>query len=257
MDFRGNGRPLSDGGIDKICDILGVSEPEIWAVLNVETRGFGFLKDRRPQILFERHIFRRLTNGKYDAGSPDISNKNPGGYVGGSGEYTRLERAMALDPENALKSASWGIGQVMGFNHTVAGYPTVYKMVEDSVREEDSQILAMANFIKGSNLSGSLQRRNWTSFARGYNGRDFKKNEYDTRLAAAHGKYQVTLPDLSLRSAQAALYYLGIEPGPIDGFRGRLTRSALVQFQQSRHLPVSGEFDEETETKLLSEAFPA
>ena len=74
MKFKNQGHPLNDEGMDQICSALGVSEPEVWAVLTVETHGFGFFKDRRPQILFERHIFHRLTNGKHDTGYEDISN---------------------------------------------------------------------------------------------------------------------------------------------------------------------------------------
>jgi hypothetical protein len=48
------------------------------------------------------------------ADRPDISNPKPGGYKGGAGEYSRLEAAMTLDKEAALKSASWGLAQVMG-----------------------------------------------------------------------------------------------------------------------------------------------
>jgi hypothetical protein len=257
MDFLDQGRPLSDEGMDQVCEALGVAEPEIWAILTVETRGFGFLEDRRPLILFERHIFRRLTDGAYDAGHPDISNSNPGGYVGGPAEYARLEKAMELAREAALQSASWGIGQVMGFNCKMAGFSDVGAMVADMVRDEDAQLLAVATFIKASNLSGALRRNNWTSFARGYNGRDFKKNEYDTRLAAAYAKYKTMLPDLVLRQAQAALLYLGMDPGPVDGLRGRRTRSALIQFQESHGLPVSGELDDDTGVPLFAEAFPA
>lgn len=256
MNFQGQGRPLSDEGMDRICNTLGVAEPEVWAVLTVETRGFGFLRDRRPQILFERHIFHRLTEGIHDAGNADISKEKPGGYVGGPGEYTRLEKAMNLDREAALKSASWGIGQVMGFNHEVAGFADIDAMVTDMVKDENAQLLAMANFIKGNNLAGSLQQQNWESFARGYNGPNFKKNEYDTLLAAAHAKYKIFLPDLDLRTAQAALVYLGIDPGPIDGLRGNRTRSALIQFQERSGLPETGELDYDTESTLLAEAFP-
>jgi hypothetical protein len=257
MNFYDQGRPISDEGMDQVCENLGVADPEVWAILTVETRGFGFLEDRRPQILFERHIFHRLTDGKFDADNADISNPKPGGYVGGSDEYARLEKALGLDREVALQSASWGIGQVMGFNHEVAGFGTVDAMLTAMVKDEDSQLLAMANFIKGNGLDGALRRQNWTSFARGYNGKDFKKNEYDTRLAAAHAKYKTILPDLGLRTAQAGLLYLGINPGPIDGLRGRRTRSALIQFQETHGLPATGELDDETEAKLLSEAFPA
>jgi hypothetical protein len=256
MEFQGKGRPITDGGIDEICSVLGVLEAEIWAVLTVETRGFGFLPDRRPQILFERHKFHSLTQGRHDAGNADISNSNAGGYVGGAGEYPRLQKAIALDREKALQSASWGIGQVMGFNFALAGYTSVDALVSGAVKDEDAQLLAMSNFIKESNLAKALQRQNWASFARGYNGAGYKKNEYDTRLAGAHAKFKTTLPDLGLRTAQVALLYLGFAPGPIDGFRGRRTRSALTLFQEQSGLPVSGELDRDTETKLLSAAFP-
>jgi len=256
MDFQAQGRPLNDEGMKQVCDLLEVLDPEIWAVLTVETRGFGFLQDRRPQILFERHIFRRWTNGKFDAGNSNISSTKPGGYVGGSGEYPRLEKAMQLDQEAALQSASWGIGQVMGFNFKVAGFSSVDALVAAMVKDENSQLLAMANFIKGEGLANALQRQNWTSFARGYNGPDFKKNEYDTRLAAAHAKFKTILPDLHLRTAQAALLYLGINPGPIDGFRGRRTRAALIQFQERHGLVETGELDAGTEDRLLAEVFP-
>jgi hypothetical protein len=255
MNFQNQGRPLSDQGMDQICNTLGVAEPEVWAVLTVETRGFGFLQDRRPQILFERHIFHKLTNSRHDTGNADISNEKSGGYVGGPGEYARLEKAMRLDQEAALQSASWGIGQVMGFNYEVAGFATIDAMVADMVKDENAQLLAMANFIKGHNLAGALQRQSWVSFARGYNGTDFKKNEYDTRLAAAYAEYKTILPDLTLRTAQAALLYLGLDPGSIDGLRGRRTRSALMQFQERSGLPETGELDHDTESKLLAEAF--
>jgi hypothetical protein len=255
MDFQSKGRPLSDEGMDRVCSTLGVSEPEVWAVLTVETRGFGLLQDRRPQILFERHIFHRLTDGRHDSEDTNISNAKAGGYIGGPSEYTRLETAMRLDREAALQSASWGIGQVMGFNFKVAGFAGIDEMVAAMVKDEDAQLLAMANFIKGNNLAGALQHRSWASFARGYNGPGFKKNEYDTRLAAAHAKYSVILPDLSLRTAQAALMYLGIDPGPIDGLRGRRTRSGLIRFQEQSGLPETGELDDDTENKLLDTVF--
>ncbi|MGV1099094.1 N-acetylmuramidase domain-containing protein [Thiovibrio sp. JS02] len=256
MNFQNQGRPLNEEGMEQVCKTLEVTEPEIWAVLTVETRGFGFLKDRRPQILFERHIFQRLTKGKHAPGNAEISNARPGGYTGGSGEYARLEMAMRLDRKAALESASWGIGQIMGFNYKVAGFASIDAMIAAMVEDENSQLLATANFISGKGLAGALQRRNWVSFARGYNGPDFKKNEYDTRLAAAHAKNKTMLPDLSLRAAQVSLMYLGFDPGPIDGLRGRRTRSALLLFQERWGLPATGDLDPDTENTLLSRAFP-
>jgi len=255
MEFQAQGRPFDRDGMQRTCDLLGVSQPEVWAVLTVETKGFGFLPDRRPQILFERHIFHKLTNGRHDAGNAEVSNASAGGYIGGAGEYPRLEKAMALDRDAALQSASWGVGQVMGFNHGIAGFPSVSELVDAMVEDENAQLLAVASFIKNTKLSGALQRQDWRAFAAGYNGADFAKNHYDTKLAEAHIKYKKDLPNLSLRVAQAALTYLRLDPGPVDGVIGQRTRAALTAYQQRATLPQTGALDATTESTLLAEAF--
>ena len=78
QEFVGKSLALSSDGLAKAAQSLSVQAPEVWCVLSVETSGCGFLADRRPQILFERHIFHRLTGGRYDDG--DISDPTPGGY---------------------------------------------------------------------------------------------------------------------------------------------------------------------------------
>jgi len=256
MEFHSQGRPFDKDGMTRACDALGVGLSELWTVLAVETKGFGFLVDRRPQILFERHIFHKLTQGRHDAGNGDVSNQESGGYAGGSKEYPRLEKAMQLDHDAALQSTSWGVGQVMGFNHKLVGFPNVEAMVDAMVQNENMQLLAAANFIKNNDLSAALQRQDWRAFAKGYNGADFKKNEYDIRLAKAHAEYKQALPDLSLRTAQAALTYLGFSPGPIDGILGRRTMDALTAYQKLARIPQTGALDPTTENKLLAEAFP-
>jgi hypothetical protein len=162
-----------------------------------------------------------------------------------------------VDRDAALQSASWGIGQVMGYNYSVAGFATLDEIVAAMVKDEESQLLATASFIKSNGLDGALRRQDWVAFARGYNGRDFKSNDYDARLAAAHAKWKTILPDLELRVAQAALLYLGLDPGVIDGLRGRRTRSALIEFQSKHELSPTGELDDATESILLAAAFPA
>jgi hypothetical protein len=245
-------------GMAAVCEMLGVGEAEIWAVLTVETRGFGFLVDRRPQILFERHIFSQRTNGRHDAAHPRISRRRLGGYLGGAAEYERLESAMALDAEEALKCASWGLPQVMGFNHRVVGFDSVPAMVEAMVDSEDRQLEALGNFIMASpKCRIGLQRRDWGTFAACYNGPSFRLNDYDNRLAAAFEKARRMIPDLGLRAAQVALSYLGYRPGAIDGLRGRLTRGAIVEFQMEQGLPPTGELDEETASMLHAVAFPS
>jgi hypothetical protein len=231
-EFRGRAAPLDRTGLEDASGFLGIDAAAIWTVLAVETSGVGFLADRRPKILFERHIFSRETGHRYDLDHPGISNPRAGGYgQAGAGQYDRLMEAMALDHVAAMASASWGIGQIMGFNFEAAGFSCIGDMVAAMKESENGQLMAMANFLASNKLDLPLKRLDWATFARGYNGPDYAKNRYDSKLSDAYGKYASgALPDLDVRAAQLFLLYLGFDPGPVDGALGRRTRAALSAF---------------------------
>src|SRR5712692_6139385 len=129
-EFTGTALPLDEEGLQQALRVIGVGAAELWAVVGVETTGCGFLPDRRPKILFERHVFSRETQRRFDASNPDLSNPRPGGYgPAGAPQYDRLGRAIDLDRDAALRSTSWGIGQVMGYNAAAAGYGDTEQMV--------------------------------------------------------------------------------------------------------------------------------
>jgi hypothetical protein len=230
LPFQGNAAALSSDGLAAVASNLGVHAPEIWTVLAVETSGCGYLPDRRPQILFERHIFHRLTNGQYDDG--DVSDAAPGGYGPmGAPQFDRLARAIAKNRNAALESASWGIGQIMGMNYANAGFQSVEEMVAAMSDSEDQQLLAVGSFLDHTGLGRPLRAHDWGSFARGYNGPNYTINRYDIRLNSEYQKYSSgVLPDLSVRAAQLYLTYLGFHPGAIDGIAGQLTIAALAEF---------------------------
>ena len=257
MQFTSHGQPFTDDGFRAACGTLAVEPAALWSVLTVETRGFGFLADRRPRLLFERHYFHRLTQGRFDASHPGISAPDAGGYIGGAGEYRRLEEAIALDESAALQSASWGIGQVMGANFVLAGFKSVTAMVTAIVEGENAQLLAAARFIVASQLAAPLQRQDWTTFARGYNGPKFEENDYPRKLKDAFATWTKSLPDIELRTAQAALLYLGFKPGDVDGRMGPATRDALLRFQRDKQLPATGALNADTSAALMMSAFPA
>ena len=97
---------------------------------------------------------------------------------------------MAIDEESALRSASWGLGQIMGFNCKLANYPSAEAMAMHFLDDEDRHLQAMIRFIKATGLDDELRRHDWKGFARGYNGAGFAKNGYDQKLAAAFAKWQ-------------------------------------------------------------------
>jgi hypothetical protein len=267
MDFTGKGHPLTRKGLDTVLVRIGLDpgdEACIWTVIEVETagvtQGFGFRQDRRPQILFERHKFREFTGGRFDQEAPDIS-----GPAGGYGtlilQYERLEKAISLcerdglDIEHALRAASWGLGQVMGFNHSDAGFASATEMAEAMKIGEDEQIAAMAGFLSVNKLADVLKKKNWTAFAKRYNGRNYWKNKYDVKLAEQFQRFASgSLPNLEIRAAQVALLYLGYSPGKIDGVLGQRTRGALRDFRIANNLPASDDLDSETYNVLCQKA---
>jgi hypothetical protein len=251
LAFQGASLALSSDGLAHAMDRLSVDAAAIWTVLQVETRGSGYLPDRRPSILFERHIFSRLTNRQFDIS--DVSNPQPGGYgAGGAHQYDRLSDAVGKDRAAAIKSASWGMAQIMGENYASAGFSDVETMVAAMSHSEDGHLAAFASFLQSNGLDRHLQAKDWTSLARGYNGSNYAINQYDTKLAAAFTRLSAgPLPDLNVRTAQLYLTFAGFNPGSVDGVMGPNTRNALLSYQQRNGLPQTGAADDQTLASLL------
>lgn len=192
MNFHGAARRLDDIDLPRIGAMIGVGEDEIHAVIDVETgNGRGFDAQGRPKMLFEPHVFyRELTGGQRDqAVRMGLAwRKWKRDYPRDS--YPRIKQAMTINEDAALRSASWGLGQIMGFNHQMAGYASAREMVEAFLDDEDEHLSAMVRFIVSAGLDDELRRHDWRGFARGYNGEAYAKNGYHTKLAAAFRKWQ-------------------------------------------------------------------
>lgn len=185
---------LSQNAIAEAAQSLGVDVSAIMAVNLVESLGSGFLPDGRPKILFERHHFYRLLKQKIGeaeadriaAAHPDICNKSPGGYKGNAAEYPRLARAMSIDQDSAQAAASWGKYQIMGFNYAACGFTSVGAYVEAMQESEDAQLAAFVKFVGArQSMKKALKDKNWAEFARLYNGPNYGRNAYDSKLAHA------------------------------------------------------------------------
>ena len=170
----------------------------IRAVATVETRSAAFLADGRPVILFERHKFHQFTNGRYDSTHPGVSSPSAGGYgPAGAWQHDRLGLAASLDRTAALKSASWGMFQIMGFNHALAGHDVLQQFINAMYAGEPEHLAAFVSFIKSDRrkhpatrqtMAQSLRVRDWAAFAYLYNGSGYRENQYDTKMAAEYAK---------------------------------------------------------------------
>jgi hypothetical protein len=196
MEFKGAARKIEDSEIDQIATDLGVESAAFRAVIAVEAAGSGFDKAGRPKALFERHhFFKHLKDApglQAQAVAEGLAYPKWGEkpYPKGSDAvYAEIERACAIDQDAALLSTSWGLGQIMGSNFKMVGCSSVEAMVEEAVESEAGQLRQMAAFIRSAGLLDELVNKDWAKFARGYNGPQYAKNAYDTKLAAAYEKF--------------------------------------------------------------------
>ncbi len=189
---------LTESDFREAAEILNCDIAAIKAVAEVESSGNGFLSDGRVKILFEGHQFHKHTQGAYAESYPTICykkwtkqyyTKGPNADARGAGELARLEQGMALDRAAALKSASYGKFQIMGFNYSLCDFDNVEDFYTAMQASEGAQLKAFCCFIKATNLDGHLRKHRWASFARGYNGPEYAKNKYEKKLAAAHARY--------------------------------------------------------------------
>ncbi|WP_245503666.1 N-acetylmuramidase domain-containing protein [Aquabacterium lacunae] len=189
---------LSQADIDRFAQGRQLEPAAVRAVYAVEAAGSGFLGDQ-PKILFEGHVFWQelakagLNPQTLSAAHPDIvyPRWTRSHYVGGLGEHARLARARQIHDSAALRSASWGLFQVMGQNAEWLGYADVHAFVHSMQASEAEQLEAFGRFIdrrrlRGRTLTEWLRAKDWASFAEGYNGPAYKVNKYDQKLARAY-----------------------------------------------------------------------
>ena len=183
---------LTETDFDEAANYLGCDVPALKAVAEVESAGRGFCPDDFPKILFEGHVFYRFTCGAYAAAHPSLCYKGwTREHYGRTwqAERARFESAIALDRDAALMSTSWGMFQIMGFNHGVCGCATIQRFVNSMCQSEREQGRLFIEYIIHEGLVDELREHRWDDFARRYNGPLYFKNKYAERMAAAYARF--------------------------------------------------------------------
>lgn len=181
-------KKLTPAAISRAAKRLRVQEAAVRALLTVEAPDGGFLPDGQVTILFEPHKFSEYTNRRFDKSHPDLSYPVWGTrpYGKRSEQHAKLQRAVALDRDAALRATSYGIPQILGNNWKKVGCSSLQDFINKMFSGEDAQLDLMVNFIKSDNeLWSALKTSNWPVVARKYNGTAYAKNQYDKKLAAA------------------------------------------------------------------------
>jgi hypothetical protein len=192
---------LTNEMIKDLANRLGIEPALLKAVQIVEAAGRdGFLSDGRPQILFEGHIMYKGFHKKFpDRDLAYLCKKfstvfypkwDKSKYFGGLGEYKRLELAKEIDEECALKATSWGMFQIMGFNHNLCGCKDVFDFVHKMSESHEKQLELMYYFMNNSGCLKELKEKDWAGFAKKYNGPGYAQNAYDQKLRNAYENFK-------------------------------------------------------------------
>lgn len=177
----------------------------IKTILEVESSGEGFSENGKIKIQFEPHIFARYLTKKnipfvintmlnekgkkeYVISSGEVSFAN--GVDTQKNEWVAYGEACKIDVECALLATSFGLGQIMGFNYSLAGYKSVKDMVKDFELSEYNQVKGMLTFIKNQpQMWKALVEKNWGKFKNLYNGVGDQGGNYALKLAETYNKH--------------------------------------------------------------------
>lgn len=134
----------------RIAEEHGVEPWKLHGLTDIESRRGGFDNDGRAIIVPELHKFSEFTFRAYDATDPDLSIRNwthPAKVKAGHpytldnpGRWDILARQAALNFDAAVRAASWGAFQIMGFNYAVLNFDTPLDLVRRVYEGERAQL---------------------------------------------------------------------------------------------------------------------
>ena len=198
--------------VAKVAKANRIELAALMAVVECESNGQPLepADGKTPRLLFERHVFYR-----------ELKKRQPGklgravsaglaipkwsrstqykDQATSKGRLNVIARARAIDEECANRSASWGVGQTMGFLAEEQGFANANAMLKYMVDGGvPAQVDCMVRECRRKGLIKYLNNHQWASFARVYNGPGYAANSYDTRMAAAYRRWVSALPRMRL-----------------------------------------------------------
>lgn len=260
MEYEGAKKKLEPGQMAKIAAEYGVQEAHIRTVIDVETSGRAYNSVGWPDFLFEPHKFyQNVPKSKLaEAIKQGLAYprwKGPGSYPKTPAlRVAQFKKAAELDETAAIKSASWGLGQILGSECVEAGYTSPQEMLQAFMDSEEAQIRGMLNLCKHRGLIKDLlafpDMSACRHFALRYNGAKYEQNNYHVKLHDAfirwrgreedHG-HTDPAPDGTVRFGDRDTE----EDGPVRQIQNHLRDAGYS-------LKVDGKFGPGTRTAILA-----
>lgn len=280
MAIIGQAQRASEGIIERVAAKIGCEPAVFDAIVRTETGGNGFDARKRLIIRPEAHKVVKcphLSAAQKKRAAKLGFTKQPkliGYHVdserAGTIAWDWVDRfAREFGEEAAFWITSFGLPQIMGFNHQLCKFSSARSMVQAFADSEDAQLEAMGEFILSAGLKDACKQRKWKVIARAYNGPNYEQNDYDTKLSNAYAESIYAKDDKfvwpeddvlemgekgdAIKALQTRLCELG-HYVRADGDFGAETRDAVRAAQFRLGLAVDGKVGPITRQALASAA---
>lgn len=128
--------------------------------------------------------------------SPDIVHnigtyKDPNASYGSEKEqFIKLGKAKKINNDAAIKSCSWGKFQVMGkyFNNLYSSPSELEKAMNMCEVQHFAYFKVYLKDVTGEEMIKAMKEKNWNKIAELYNGPDYSKNKYHTKMKNEYNK---------------------------------------------------------------------
>ena len=184
----------------EVAKELGVEVATIKAVVDIEAGRAhqGFWTEGKPIINFDLSVYQQAAK-KHGVNLAQARKTHPVIFARpdskkyGSqqaGQQARLDAARQINSAAGIEGTFWGMFQLGGFNWKICGTDSPEHFVELMSRSERDQLELFATFVKNTGMIQSLRDKNWSAFARRFNGNGYARKGYHTRLAAAYARHK-------------------------------------------------------------------
>lgn len=252
MDYVGMGSKLSPTDIADVAATINCSESRIRAILEIEAAGSGFDAAGHPTILFEPHKFWKHlgdTPKRKIAFEKRLAYPQQGSYPypkNSTLKWKTFMDATRIDEHAAIKSASWGLGQIMGENYHMVGYASPEEMVTAFCESERNQLQAIIEYLKTNHLDDDLRAGRWVTVAEGYNGPNQAKNRYADKLKAADARWAIRLKtNIPVTHEDDGILRMGMKNSRVEAMQAELNKRKYFT-------DTDGKFGTETRNSVLA-----
>ncbi|MCH8519664.1 MAG: N-acetylmuramidase family protein [Nanoarchaeota archaeon] len=160
------------------------------AIASIETNNREFDSNGNPVARFECHVFNRNSNQNVPCTTRDGESFS---RVASETNYEAFVRASQINENQAFSSTSFGMFQVLGSNYATFGLSSPQELQQRTLTQE-GQVDLFLRFILSRENSilrelRDSQTLNYRIIAQRYNGAQYERNQYHTKLQVAYERY--------------------------------------------------------------------